>query len=143
MIGPAQPEDKDELARLYRSNHPAVNGWLEPEVRHETQTFVARDDDGQVIGLALVSCIDYGLYPYGVIHELEVAAKAGTNTIGHSLIEACMHWLTEHGAALVSATASDARERAFYRGAGFKQSAGKMHRLVPPRPIQAAFHTYA
>jgi predicted N-acetyltransferase YhbS len=143
MIGHAQTSDRDELARLYRSNHPDVNGWLEPEVRHETQTFVARDDDDQVIGLALVSCIDYGLYPYGVIHELEVAPEANLDSIGRSLVEACLRWLTEHGAAFVSATASDARERAFYRGAGFKRSAGEMHRLVPPRPIQAAFRTYA
>ncbi len=55
MIEYARASDREELARLYRRNHPDIQGRLETEVQHESQTFVARDGDGSIIGLALVT----------------------------------------------------------------------------------------
>src|SRR5207249_4744456 len=74
MISPAQPDDKDELTRLYRRNHPGLGRWFEPEATLESRTFVAKDVRGRVIGLALVSCISYGVHLHATIHELEIAS---------------------------------------------------------------------
>jgi GNAT superfamily N-acetyltransferase len=143
MIVPAQASDRDELARLYRRNHPDIEGRLDTEVQHESQTFVARDGEGRIIGVALVSRIAYGVYPYGVIHELEVARGVSLNTIGRSLVEACLRWLTERRTTIVHATASNNQEIPFYQSAGFTQSDAEMFRPVPPRSIRAASQVFA
>ncbi len=140
MIGLAQASDTDELTRLYRRNHPDIWGSLEPEVRHESQTFVARDGDGRIIGLALVSDNDYGVRSYGVIHELEVARDADLNTIGRSLVKACLRWLTERGTPEVYASPTNDRDCTFYRRVGFEECGTTMYAVVP---VQAAHHTFA
>ena len=143
MIGYAQLSDREELARLYRRNHPDIGGRLETEVQHESQTFIAKDGSGRIIGLALVSRLAYGLYPYGVIHELEVARGVSLNTVGRSLVEACLRWLTDRRTTIVYATASNNEETPFYRSVGFRQSDGEMYRLVPPQPIRVAPQVFA
>ncbi len=140
MIGHAQASDRDELARLYRRNHPGLAGSFEPEAKHESQTFVAKDDAGRIIGLALVSRIAYGVHSHAIIHELEVASGVDLNTIGPSLIKACLGWLTERGTPRVHVSSKDRRAYMFYRSVGFEECDWNgLYKLVPIQMARQIF----
>jgi hypothetical protein len=109
MIGPAQPSDRTAIADLHRRNRPDTPGRLEAVARATQQALVARDDEGHVIGVALVIFLDCGVAPYGVIHQLHVAfgPAPGRYDVRDELIEACASWLHEQGAELVYARTVD------------------------------------
>jgi N-acetylglutamate synthase-like GNAT family acetyltransferase len=134
MVSKAQGSDADELAELYRSNNPTVEGRLVLQVRHESQTFVTRGDTGRITGLAVVGHVDYGLSAsYGVIYELEVARNASRYSTGRSLVEACVEWLRERHVRIVFATASDEGDRAFYQSVDFEPCKNpELQRIIQP-----------
>ena len=132
-ISPRHQEDIHELQRLYHDLNPEVAGSIRGEVRHESENFVAKDESG-VSGLALVSLVDYGLYPYGIIHEFSLRPSS-RNEVKRALLDSCIHWLAERGAVSVTSTASNDEERAFLNSQGFEDSKTEMERVLP---VQAA-----
>ncbi len=131
MPSRAQAADGEELARLYRRNHPGIPGTFKPEVEYQSQTFVVRGKEG-IIGLALVGCISYGLHRHGMVYELEVAQGADNYGVGRSLIDACLSWLTELGASRLWVAPATDQECARFGHLGFRQGAAPgMFRLVP------------
>ncbi len=140
MIEHAQASDREELARLYQRNHPGLAGSFEPEAKHESQTFVVKDDSGRILGLALVSRIVYGVRSHAIIHELEVASGVDLNTIGRSLLKACLGWLTERGTPRVHVAPKDERAYMFYRSLGFEECDwNSMYKLVPVQMARQIF----
>jgi len=129
-ILPSNEDDLESLQQLYHQLNPELAGRLDREVRHESQTFIAKDEHG-VSGVALVSVLDYGLYPYGIIHELSVRSSDNSAQTRRDLADSCIRWLADRGAVSVIATASDDAERSFFRSVGFQPGKSEMHRLVP------------
>ncbi len=134
MIGPAQAADKAELTRLYHRSNPGFGWEFEPEAQLESQTFVAKDDRGRVIGLALVSCIDYGVRRRATIHELEIAPGVQM-TVGRSLLKACLRWLTERGVPDVYVSPRDEQAYALYSRLGFREINRRIMDMVVPVQI--------
>jgi N-acetylglutamate synthase-like GNAT family acetyltransferase len=134
MVDHAQESDAGEVAALYRTRHPDIDGVLHLQVQHESQMFVERDKTGRLIGLAMVSFMHYGLYAYGDIHELEVRTDAPVYSTGRALVEACVGWLVERGASVVFATATDPDEEAFYRSLDFEPGKDLL-RILPIQPL--------
>ena len=96
---------------------------------------MASDETG-FTGLALVSFFDYGLYPFGMIHELSVRPSSNEFEVRRQLATAATDWLRQHGAVIVTATASEAAERAAYEKLGFNASMGEMVKRITG--VQAA-----
>jgi hypothetical protein len=153
MIGHAQAPDGHELPWWYRC-HPHIDGLPEPLVQHQSRTFVARDDDGRIIGLALVSRLAYGVRSYGVIHELEVRGIS-VGKIRRALFDACRGWLEDHGTTVLYATPAvnlpgcrplqHAGERGWVLDpdTGQIKPEGDGWGPHPPAPVQAAYYTQA
>jgi N-acetylglutamate synthase-like GNAT family acetyltransferase len=99
-VSSAQESDAEVLAQLYHRIHPEIPGTLTSDVRHQSQAFVARRE-GQLIGLALASQLDYGLGRIGVILELVTSPGADARMVHRSLVDGCQSWLRELGASVV------------------------------------------
>src|SRR5437763_16604732 len=96
MVTQAQEWDGKIIAGIYKSNHPEDEGGLASDVRQETQTFIARDDESRVVGFAMVIRLDCGVSPYGIIHQMEIAPACSARNrpeVRDSLAEACRSWL--------------------------------------------------
>ncbi|GAA0589982.1 GNAT family N-acetyltransferase [Kribbella sandramycini] len=118
----ATEADRSQLARLLRQLHPeALDPGSLPRVRQEARTFVAGEP---VVGLAVVTFVDYGLSAYGVLEELVVDEAARGAGVGRALVAECERWLLELDAEVVFVSAVDAGAARFYRRSGFSDCTG-------------------
>jgi len=87
--------------------------------------------------------LDYGLYPYGLIHELEVDKKASDRqATAASLVGACIDWLSERHAVVAQYTATTKVDRKLFEDLGFAQESTEMSLRVPPAPVRSSRRTF-
>ncbi|WP_238176763.1 GNAT family N-acetyltransferase, partial [Kribbella albertanoniae] len=94
-----------------------------PRVRQEARTFVAQDGD-VVVGVGVVTFVDYGYGGYGTVEELVVDAASRGRGVGRVLLDECRGWLAGLGVEVVFVSAVDEGVAGFYRKAGFVSCTG-------------------
>ncbi|TDD62173.1 N-acetyltransferase [Kribbella antibiotica] len=120
-IRPAAPADRADIHQVLRQLHPDLAGTTLPRIRQEAQTFVAGEP---VIGVAVVTFVDYRAGAYGMVEELVVdAAHRGTG-VGRLLLDECRGWLARLGAEVIFVSGIDEAAAGFYRRAGFADCTG-------------------
>jgi N-acetylglutamate synthase-like GNAT family acetyltransferase len=122
-IRPARGEDADSLRELLRHLHPQTAHSSLPRIRQEAETLVAADD-GRIIGLAVVTLVDYGVEAYGSIEELVVEPAHRQRGIGRALLARCQEWFDGRGVDVVFVSALDERAASFYFQEGFRSCTG-------------------
>jgi hypothetical protein len=138
-IRPSKAEEAPALSQLYHHINPEFPGDLDPDIRCESETLVAQVN-GEPVGLALISFVDYGVNSFADIHELTVIPNLPeSDQIRDSLVESCLRWAAEHGAIGIYATVDDNDERFLLGSLGFRTSRRTMFsvRLGPYAPEQA------
>lgn len=117
-------EDQAGIRRLLRELHgAAADAVTLPHVRQAAQTFVAVDD-GEVVGVVVGTCVDYGHEPYGMVEELVVAPRWRGTGIGVTLLDECRAWLAQSGAEVVFVSAVGEEAAQFYVHRGFTRCVG-------------------
>lgn len=110
------------VPQLSRSNPPpsleAVKVML---AHHATDQFVARDDDGTIIGVATLATFPIPTAVRSWVEDVIVDAARNGQGIGRLLIDAMVARARELGAKTVDLTSRPSREAAnhLYRKAGF------------------------
>lgn len=120
----AEP-DKAALRDLLRRLHPMdqADSATLPHVRQRNQTFVATRAE-RVVGMALVTFVDYGVEAYGMIEELVVDEAHRGDGIGRGLLAKCQAWFDANDAEVVFVSAATEDVIGFYRTAGFDRCTG-------------------
>lgn len=132
-IRSATSADREEIARILRQLHPAeADGSTLPRVRQDAQTFVATYGE-RLVGVAVVTLVDYGFAAYGTVEELVVDAASRRHGTGAGLLEQCRSWLATAGVDVVFVSALDDEVANFYIGAGFARCTGPWLYWVPGR----------
>ena len=120
----ARTEDGPGIRRLLGQLHPdGADRATLPQVRQESRTFVATDDQ-EVVGLVVATFVDYGIEAYGMVEELVVDPRRRGEHIGGALLDQARHWLRDLGADVVFVSALDAAAEAFYVAGGFVRCSG-------------------
>jgi regulatory protein len=120
----ATAADRAGIQRLLRELHgDGADSTTLPEIRQQARTFVS-GDDGDVHGLVVVTFVNYGHEPYGVVEEPVVdPANRGSGT-GTALLAQCRSWLGGLGAEVVGVSAINEEAAEFYLQAGFTRRTG-------------------
>jgi N-acetylglutamate synthase-like GNAT family acetyltransferase len=130
----ATADDQAGIRRVLLELHPeGVDGVTLPQVRQEARTFVAMDGD-RLVGVAVVTLVDYGREAYGSVDELVVETRSRGAGTGRSLLEQGRRWLEAAGAKVVFVSAVDDRTTRFYLTAGFARCTGPWLYWVPDNP---------
>ena len=122
-IRPARGEDADALRELLRHLHPELTHSSLPRIRQEAQTLLAAEH-GEIIGLAVVTLVDYGVEAYGSIEELVVEPAYRRRGVGRALLASCQAWFDSRGVDVVFVSALDERAASFYLREGFRSCTG-------------------
>ncbi|WP_433162216.1 GNAT family N-acetyltransferase [Kribbella sp. CA-247076] len=124
VVRTAEQTDRAEIRRLLRELHPdGAESLTLPAIRVDAQTFIARVGE-DAVGLAVVTFVDYGHEPYGMLEELVVDSSRRGTGVGRALVEECRAWLGRLGAEVVFVSAVDERAAEFYLGTGFERCSG-------------------
>jgi N-acetylglutamate synthase-like GNAT family acetyltransferase len=131
-IRTATAADRAGIAHLVRQLHPESGPSSLPAVRQESRTLVAAEK-GNLIGLAVVTLVDYGIEAYGTIEDLVVDETARSRGVGRALLDECRAWLSAEGADVVFVSSLDDAEP-FYIRAGFRPCTGPWLFWAPGQP---------
>jgi GNAT superfamily N-acetyltransferase len=124
VVREAGPADKGGVRELMVALHgEAARSATLPVVRQEARTFVVGEGD-DIVGMAVVTFVDYGHEPYGMIEELVVRDGRRGAGVGSALLDRCREWLGALGAEVVFVSAADEQAVGFYRAAGFNPCTG-------------------
>ncbi len=124
LVRDGTAEDQAGMWRLLRELHgEAAETMTLPHVRRAARTFVAVDG-GEVVGVVVGTCVNYGHEPYGMVEELVVAPGRGGARIGAALLDECRGWRAESGAEVVFVSAVGAEAAEFYLRGGFIRCVG-------------------
>lgn len=122
-----RPEDVVAIRRLMQQLHGDAAAGFEPTVRQGHRSFVARDDDGAVVGYLLGTFVDYGLLTEscGMVEQLVIDFAHRRRGIGQQLLEQWKSWLKAEGVPLgFVATTDDLGAAEFYERCGFGRCTG-------------------
>lgn len=122
VVRPAVKGDAEGISRLLGQLHPDLEPTYQPgRVRQQSQGFVA-SEDGEVVGFALATFVDYGVEPHGTVEELIVDAARRGKGFGSDLLERRRDWLSSLGAEVVFVSPVDDAEW-FYVRHGWRKCA--------------------
>ncbi|MFC9692316.1 GNAT family N-acetyltransferase [Kribbella sp. NPDC056951] len=123
-VRPATSTDRAEIHRVLRQLHPDLPAEMSlPRVRQEARTFLASDGD-VVVGVGVVTFVDYGYGAYGTIEEAVVDAASRGTGVGRALLDECRGWLVGLGVEVVFVSAVDEEVAGFYETTGFSKCTG-------------------
>ena len=121
-------EESDDLGGLQKDK--VLREWKMSENRFFV--FVARDDNGEVLGL-LTLAESFAIYAngsYGIINEMLVLPAARSKGVGAELIQAAVAFGRERGWSRIDVTAPESehwlRSRQFYEKQGFTFAGPKL-----------------
>jgi len=126
----AGPDDAEALAeafvalvpQLSRSNPPPTIDAVRALLAHDATTqFVARDDDGAIVGVATLATFPIPTATRAWIEDVIVDEASNNQGIGRLMVDAMVARAAELGAKTVDLTSRPSREAAnhLYRKAGF------------------------
>lgn len=133
-IKAATDEDLGRLGALITALYPHMAGRGVKKFRQDARCFIASDDNGNPVGFAIASMIDYGLDCSGYIDELIVSEQARGAGHGRALLKTCTDWLKDCGCDVVFVSTGSAAGRAFYARYGFAPCKQPWMFLSPGEP---------
>ena len=136
----AQPDDAEALAaalvglvpQLSTSNPPPSLDAVRAILAHEANTqFVARDDDGTIVGVATLAMFPIPTGRRAWIEDVIVDEASGGQGIGAQLTQAMLDHARAAGCVSVDLTSRPTREAAnhLYKKVGFKERETNVYRF--------------
>ena len=129
-VRPATSEDRDALGDLLEHLYGRRAAHSLPVVRQESATLTA-EIDGQIVGLVVLTCVDYGVEAYAAVEELVVAPAHRGAGVGRALVSRARSWAREQQCEVLFVSALDDAAAAFYRRTGFTDCTGPWLYAIP------------
>jgi ribosomal protein S18 acetylase RimI-like enzyme len=121
------------VPQLSRSNPPPSLDQVRALLAHQSTTqFVARDDDGSIVGVSTLATFPIPTSTRAWIEDVIVDEASANQGIGRQLVDAMVARARELGATTVDLTSRPSREAAnhLYRKAGFEVRDTNVYRFT-------------